>query len=148
MPISGVPSDLDLTIFKNCQIGLKTRKMAVFSKFQLWHLFPLYFSSHYHFRWFSGPFQPFFLKNGKKSEFHLFWLIFRKMAPAMPKWPSETPGMGQMASFGMVFNTKTYGRIFEKVFRESSKSHRQPILSFWLLFSKKWTLRSRKRSFL
>ena len=34
-----------------------------------------------------------------------------------------------MASFRMVFNPKTYGRFFEKVCRESSKSHRQPILS-------------------
>ena len=104
--------------------------MADFSIFQLCQLKTLNFSSHHHFWWFSGPFKPFFLKNGKKSEFQLFWLIFRKMAPAMPKWPSETPGMGQMASFGMVFNPKMYGRIFEKVFRESSKSHRQPILQF------------------
>ena len=102
--------------------------MAVFSEFPLWHLFPLYFSSHYHFPWFSGPFKPFFLKNGKKSEFQLFCLIFRKMALAMPKWPSETPGIGQMTHFRMAFNPKTYPRIFEKVCREPSKSCRQPIL--------------------
>ena len=114
--------------------------MAVFSNFQLWHLKTLNFSSHYHFRWFCGPFKPFFWEKGKKSEFQLFCLIFRKMALAMPKWPSETPGMGQMTFFRMVFNPKTYDRIFEKVCREPSKSCRQPILKTQLNVQKlvKW----------
>ena len=99
---------LDLPILRNGQIWPKNPKNGRFLNFST-------LSSHYHFWWFSGPFRPFFLKNGKKSEFQLFWLIFRKMALAMPKWPSETPGMGQMASFWMVFNPKMYCRVYEKV---------------------------------
>jgi hypothetical protein len=81
--------------------------MAFFSIFQLYYLKTLNFSSHYHFLWFCWPFKPFFFKNGKKSEFQFFWLIFRKIALDMPKWPSETPGIGQTASFRMVFHPKT-----------------------------------------
>ena len=116
--------------------GVKPLKMAVCSNFQLCHLKTLNFSSHYHFLWLSWPFKPFFLKNAKKSEFQLFGLIFRKMALDMPKWPSETPGMSQMASFRMVFNPTTYNRFLEKVCREPSNNCRHPLLSGFSKFQK------------
>ena len=78
--------------------------MTVFSKFQLWHLKSINFSSHYHFQWFSGSFEPFFWKNGKKSEFNLFWRIFRKIALDKPKSHPETPKICQMASFRVLFD--------------------------------------------
>ena len=108
--------------------------MAEFSIFWPWYLKILYFSPPYHFQWFSGPFQPFFWKNGKKSEFGRFWPIFRKMALDMPKWPSETPRIGQMASFRMVFDPVTYGRIFGKVYREPSNFCRHALLIIWFIY--------------
>ena len=36
------------------------------------------------------------------------------MAPAMPKWPSETHGMGQIANFRMLFDPKTQPGFFLK----------------------------------
>ena len=102
--------------------------MAEFSIFWPWYLKILYFSPPYHFQWFSGPFQPFFWKNGKKSEFGRFWPIFRKMALDMPKWPSETPRIGQMASFRMFLYLVTYCRIFGKVYREPSNFCRHALL--------------------
>ena len=85
--------------WKTVNFGVKPLKMAFFSIFQLCHLKSLNFSSLYHFQWFSGPFEPFFWKNGKKYEFQLFWLIFGKIAPDKPKSHPETHRICQMASF-------------------------------------------------
>ena len=113
--------------------------MTVFSKFQLCDLKTLNSSSHYHFLWFCRPFTPFFWKNGKKSEFGRFWPIFRKMALDMPKWLSETLRIDQMASFRMVFDPVTYGRIFGKVYREPSNFCRHALLKnkkiLWLIWN-------------
>ena len=46
----------------------------------------------------------------------------------MPKWLSETYGMGRIISFRMVFDLETLDRILEKVYRKRSKFCRQGLL--------------------
>ena len=55
------------------------------------------------------------------------------MALDMPKWPSETPSIGQMDSFRMVFDPVTYDRIFGKVYWEPSNFWRHALLKSWKL---------------